>query len=291
LTLSTMILMLLWVVGLLLRLARPYSRIFISGHPPSRNIPIAELTDLWGLWRLFYIAVGTILILQSISGLWPFPHLIAEQFTAKPWQNIVENPAPMLTSLVLALAASAIGLLANVMWLEWQGVSRDRWMLGACAFALCLPTLVIGLGEYRLLLHLGITGTALGLLIVHIIPVAAYQFILLQGPYRSFAQRWRSASNGLSVSPTRFLISIKWPLLKAPLFAAAAVGFAVSIAQYVPAQLAAAGRFSTLPMEAVTLTAGSNRALLAAYALLLMALPLVAFVLAGILGRSRWKVA
>jgi putative thiamine transport system permease protein len=216
---------------------------------------------------------------------------VAEQFTAKAWQNIVENPAPMMTSFLLAVCAAALGLAANVIWLEWQNVSRDRWMLGACAFALCLPTLVIGLGEYRLLLHLGITGTALGLFMVHVIPVAAYQFIVLQGSYRSFDQRWRSASNGLSVSPAKFLTQIKWPLLKAPLFAAAAVGFAVSIAQYVPAQLAAAGRFSTLPMEAVTLTTGSNRALLAAYALVLMMLPLIAFVLSGVLGRSRWSAA
>jgi putative thiamine transport system permease protein len=291
LTLSIVILILLWVVGLLLRQGSPHIRSFISGYPPSRNIPIVELTHLWGLWRLFYLAVGLILILQSISGLWPFPNLVAEQFTAKAWQNIVENPTPMLTSLVLALCASALGLATNVMWLEWQNTSRDRWMLGACAFALCLPTLVIGLGEYRLLLHLGITGTAIGLFMVHVIPVAAYQFILLQGPYRGFDQRWRSASNGLSVTPMKFLAQIKWPLLKAPLFAAAAVGFAVSIAQYVPAQLAAAGRFSTLPMEAVTLTTGSNRTLLAAYALVLMMLPLLAFVLSGILGRSRWSAA
>jgi putative thiamine transport system permease protein len=289
LTLSIVILILLWVVGLLLRLGRPYARRFISGYPPSRNIPIVELTHLWGFWRLSYGAVGLALVLQSVSGLWPFPRLVAEQFTAKAWQNIVENPAPMLTSLVLALCTSTLGLVANVTWLERQSITRDRFMLAACVVTLCLPALVIGLGEYRLLLQLGMTGTASGLFIVHIIPVAAYQFILLQGPYRGFDQRWRSASNGLSASPAKFLIEIKWPLLKAPLFAAAAVGFAVSMAQYVPAQLAAAGRYSTLPMEAVTLTTGSNRALLAAYALLLMSLPLVVFVLAGRLGRSRWS--
>ncbi len=291
LTLSIVILLLLWVVGLLLRRGSLHIGKFISGYPPSRNIPTLELTDLWGFWRLSYIAVGLVLVLQSISGLWPFPNLFAEQFTAKAWQNIGENSAPVMTSLALALCASALGLIANVMWLEWQSAARDRWMLGACVLALCLPTLVIGLGEYRLLLQLGLTGTMLGLFAVHVIPVAAYQFILLQGPYRSFDQRWRSASNGLGITQMKFLARVKWPLLKAPLFAAAAVGFAVSIAQYVPAQLASAGRYSTLPMEAVTLTTGSNRALLAAYALVLMALPLVAFVLSGIFGRSRWSAA
>ena len=41
------------------------------------------------------------------------------------------------------------------------------------------------------------------------------------------------------------------------------------MAQYVTAQLAAAGRFSTLPIEAVTLASGGSRSLTAVYALAL----------------------
>ena len=81
------------------------------------------------------------------------------------------------------------------------------------------------------------------------------------------------------------------PLLKAPLLAASAIGFAVSFSQYVPAQLISAGRYSTLPMEAVTLTSGTNRPLTAAFTLILMVPPLLAFVAAAYFGRSRWRAA
>ena len=87
----------------------------------------------------------------------------------------------------------------------------------------------------------------------------------------------------------RFLALVKWPLLKAPLLGAVAVGFAVSMAQFVTAQLVAAGRYSTLPMEAVTLASGSNRPLFAAYALVLMLVPLVVFVSASFFGKARWN--
>ena len=289
LALSAMILILLWVVGLLLRLGRPYMRIFISGYPPSRNIPIVELGEIWGFWRLSYLAVAAVLLLQSFSGFWPYPKLIAEVISAKAWQNIGENPAPVITSLLLAISTTLVALAANVVWLETQSAQRDRWMLVASLFTLCLPALVIGLGEYRLLLQAGLTGTALGLFLVHVIPVAAYQFILLQQPYRGFDGQWLRASNGLNATRLRFLTCVKWPMLKAPLWSAAAVGFAVSISQYVPAQLAAAGRYSTLPMEAVTLSSGGNRALIAAHALLLMLFPLLAFVGAALAGRNRWS--
>jgi putative thiamine transport system permease protein len=130
----------------------------------------------------------------------------------------------------------------------------------------------------------------LAMFFAHVLPVAAYVFIMLQGPYRGFDQRYHAAASGLRAVRTQFLTQVKWPMLKAALLSAFAVGFAVSVAQYVPAQLASAGRFSTLPMEAVTLTSGGNRALTAAYGLALMALPLIVFVGAGIFGRPRWKI-
>jgi putative thiamine transport system permease protein len=113
----------------------------------------------------------------------------------------------------------------------------------------------------------------------------------LHGPYRGYDQRWQSVTQGLGAAHLRFLTTVKWPMLKVPMLSALAIGFAVSVAQFVPAQLAAAGRFSTLPMEAVTLTSGGNRALTSVYALLLMALPLIAFMLATWRSKSRWHNA
>ena len=87
----------------------------------------------------------------------------------------------------------------------------------------------------------------------------------------------------------RFPVSgLQGNLLRGPLLTAAAISFVVSMVQFVPAQLIAAGHWSTLPMEAVTLAAGGNRPLTAAFALALAEPPLAAFVLAGALGRPRW---
>jgi putative thiamine transport system permease protein len=193
------------------------------------------------------------------------------------------------TSLILAATTAALSLTACVAWFESASVFKDRWLLWLAAFTLCLPALVIGLGQYRLFLHFGITGTMTAMFFAHVLPVAAYVFIMLQGPYRGFDDRYRAAASGLRASRWHYLTTVKWPMLKAALLSAFAVGFAVSIAQFVPAQLASAGRFSTLPMEAVTLTSGGNRALTAVYGLALMLLPLIVFLGSATLGRSRWS--
>ena len=63
--------------------------------------------------------------------------------------------------------------------------------------------------------------------------------------------------------------------------AALAVGFAVSVAQYLPTQFIGAGRHATVTTEAVTLASGGQRHAAAAFALLHALLPLAGFALAA----------
>jgi putative thiamine transport system permease protein len=153
---------------------------------------------------------------------------------------------------------------------------------------LALPPLLIAAGQYRVLLAAALTGTGTGLFAVHLAPSLAYVVIMLAGPMRSFDRRYATVARSLGAAPLRLWWQVKRPLLTAPLALAAAIGFAVSFGQFAAAQLAAAGRFSTLPMEAITLSSGGNRALIAATGLTLALPPLMAFLLASLLARSRW---
>jgi putative thiamine transport system permease protein len=286
--LSFMILILSWVVGTLLRFRELWARFFVPGYRSAKKSKNAFLSHLWGFWRLFYACVGILLLIQSFSTLWPFPRLLPAAASLQSWRTVFENLSPLLTTLWLALSTSTAAMISSVAWLETQPQRHDRFMLLLSGTALCLPALLIALGQYKLFLAGGITGTGTALFFAHSIPVTAYAFIMLHGSYRGFDARWQAVSSGLMASRRTFLTSIKWPLLKAPLLSTWAVAFAVSVVQFVPAQLAAAGRFSTLPMEAVTLSSGGNRGLIAAYALTLAVLPLLAFTIASRFGRARW---
>jgi putative thiamine transport system permease protein len=242
-------------------------------------------------WLIAYAVIVFALILQSVSLYWPYPQLLASDFSAKAWMSAASNLHPIFNSLFLGVAASCLSLVAVVALLETQPEKYDRYIFPFVVFMLCVPTLLVSLGQYRLLLLLGLTGTWGGLLFAHLLPVMAYVFVMLQGPYRNYDERWQLVGQGLGVDRLRFLTTAKWPMLKAPILSALAIGFAVSAAQFVPAQLAAAGRFSTLPIEAVTLSSGGNRALISTYGLLLMLLPLVGFGLAAFFSKSRWRDA
>ncbi len=287
--LSFMILILLWVVWLIARLGGPLRRRFFLGYPGARNFEKSLSGLLTAILRGVYSLALLFLLVWSISSLYSYPDVIPHKISLKSWESLLSDPRPFTTSLALAIATSITATASIIAWLESQPEARDRYILIICGAALVIPTMVLGLGQYRLFLKFGLTGTATALFLAHILPVMAYVFVMLQSPYRSFDKRWQATAQGLHSTRTQFLTQIKWPMLKAPILSATAIGFAVSIAQYVPAQLAAAGRFSTLPMEAVTLSAGGNRSLIAVYALALMLLPLLAFFLAARLGRARFQ--
>jgi putative thiamine transport system permease protein len=234
---------------------------------------------------VIYVIVFLLLAIMSVSSSWPYPYLWPSQFRLTGWENLVNSPAPLINSLTFAVCSTVAGLILAVVWFETMGESLDRYVLALAFAALALPSLLIADGQYQLFLHLGLNGTWAGVFLAHLTPVFAYVFIVLKGPYRAFDPRLRSVSFGLNASALQFWLAIKMPLLKPAVAGAAAIGIGVSIAQYVPVQLIASGRLSTLTIEAVTLTSGGNRQLLAIYSLLLMVIPLLGFMAADRTGR------
>lgn len=273
----------------LLRFGLPVIRNFLTAGPSSRTAPRMPGHVLVMFLAVIYAVVILLLGLMSVAGHWPFPSLVPDVFVASAWLRIIKDFHPFATSLGLAASTAATSIVLAVLWLECVRSRFDPVLIAAAVVALGLPAILIAAGQYRLFLQVGLTGTSAGLFLVHLTAAFAYAFIVLKAPYRAFDRRFRSVSLGLNSSALRFWFRVKAPLLRAPLAQAGAIGFAVSMAQFVSAQLIAAGRYSTLPMEAVTLSSGGNRALTAAYALAMAVPPALVFMASARAGRPRWR--
>ena len=262
---------------------------FMSAGPSLVTAQQWPATLLTAFVALTYGLVVMTLTLMSMAGHWPYPALVPELFRLSAWRQLAADAAPLILSLSLALATSATAVTLAVAWFETMDERFDRWLTGLAVAALGLPALAIAGGQYRIFLILGLDGTLPGLFLAHLTAVFAYAVLVLREPYRGFDRRFRAAAHGLNAGHWRFWHAVKLPLLKAPLLTAGAIGFSVSMAQFVPAQLIAAGRFSTLPMEAVTRASGGDRTLTAAFALALALGPAIVFLLAAWAARPRWS--
>ena len=284
--------MVLALTGLLfhavLRAINASTHFVMSRGPSPMGVPHRTAVAGAVALVLVYGATAAILLLMSLAPRWPYPDLWPDLLQVSSWSKLLADPAPLMLSLGLAASSTIAALALAVSWFETQPQRRDRVLIGLALAALGLPQLLIAAGQYRLFLDLGLTASLTGLFLAHLTPVLAYVIIVLSGPYRGFDDRYAAMARSLRAGPWAIWWRVKAPLLRAPLLMACAVGFSVSMVQFVPAQLIAAGRFTTLPMDAVTLASGGSRSLTAAYALALSLPPLALFIAAARLGRPRW---
>lgn len=234
-----------------------------------------------------YTVVG-VLLLWSVADTWFFPALMPEAVSMNGWRQT--DWGPLTTTLWVALATSLLCLPMVLVWLEW-GPGRATALL---YLPLIVPALPLVYGQYIVLLHLHLDGGALALVWSHLLWVLPYMVLTLVGPYRAVDPRLMTIARALGCTPWQVCLRVKWPLLLRPMLASVAVGFSVSVAQYLPTLFVAGGRFATVTTEAVALSSGGNRRVLAIQAMLQIALPMAAFALAAGLahgyGRHRRRV-
>lgn len=228
-----------------------------------------------------------ILAVWSFAGLWQFPDLLPQDFTLRSWMSAMPRIIdPLVTTLVIGVASTLIAVALCIGCLEREiqtgrnGGDRSLLflylplMVPQIAFVFGLQLLFIGSGsQYRLM----------ALILVHLVFVLPYVFLSLADPWRAMDRRYEIIATALGRSRISVLVSIRLPMLMRPILTALAVGFAVSVGQYLPTLLIGEGRLSTITTEAVALASGNNRRVIGVYALLQTILPFVAFALAALL--------
>lgn len=240
---------------------------------------------------LLYAAVLLALGVLSLAGPWPFPAAWPPTWSGSAWLAVRDGIHTVAFTAGLALAAAAAALLLVVAWFESVPARWDRWSAPWVLAPLVLPQLLWMSGLYQGALHLRLDGTWLGLWWAHGLACLPYVYAALAPAWRGFDRRYEWTALALGRGRAVFWWRVKWPLLAAPLASALAIGFAVSVAQYLATQFIGAGRHATLTTEAVTLASGGQRQLSAAFALLQAALPLVGFGLAWAVTRRGARAA
>jgi putative thiamine transport system permease protein len=222
--------------------------------------------------------------LWSLATRWRYPNLLPAGLTLDSWARHADAFAwPLGITLAVALAAAGVALALAVGCLENEqrhGLHPTARVLWLLYLPLLAPQISFLFGLQVLLAAIGLDGSWAGLVWSHLLFVLPYVFLSLADPWRALDDRYARSALCLGAGPGRVLWRIKLPMLRRPLLIAAAVGIAVSVAQYLPTLFAGAGRFATLTTEAVTLASGGDRRVVGVYAFLQSLLPILAFLAA-----------
>lgn len=229
-----------------------------------------------------------LLMLWSITRSWRFPDAFPRTLSLFYWTKslplIIE---PLITAGLAGLFSTFIaiilvlGCLENERYLSRSKIdSISRKSIWIIYLPLLVPQIGFLFGIQTIFTSLHLEGSWFSLVWIHLVFVLPYIFLTLATTYRTYDQRYLQVAAILSGSALRSFIKIKLPMLAKPILFSLAVGFAVSIAQYLPTLYVGAGRFATITTETVSLASGSDRRVIAVYALCQFLLPLAIYSLA-----------
>ncbi|HBL7129310.1 TPA: thiamine ABC transporter permease, partial [Enterobacter asburiae] len=251
---------------------------------------LAALAALgYGLWKAWRRTIpnlaGTrprsplVLPERAFSGLLPACGILCTAVLLMQAQG--GDAGPVETSLSFGLLSSLIALIVIFLWLEWGPQRGAAWVWSPLA----LPALPLVTGQYFIALRLGLDGRYAAVLWSHLLWVLPWMLLVLQPAWRRIDPRLILTARTLGWRPAKIFLLLKCPLLVRPALLAFAIGFSVSMAQYMPTLWLGAGRFATLTTETVALSSGGSIPILANRALGLLLVTGTVFGLAALLSR------
>jgi putative thiamine transport system permease protein len=272
------------------RLARPW----IARGGRGRDAPwrIAGGAAALTIGGANLLALATLLA-WSFAASWRFPEILPSSWTSQTWMHQADALAdPLVTTIAVACVATLAALALVIACLENE--RRRHVAPGAAAlWLLYLPLLIpqsaFLFGVQTALVRLDLDGSFAALVWAHLLFVLPYVFLSLADPWRALDPRLARSAAALGVTPGAVLRRVVLPIMLRPILAAFAVGFAVSVGQYLPTLFAGAGRYATLTTEAVTLASGGDRRVVGVFAFVQSVLPLVVYALALAAPALLWR--
>lgn len=275
---------LIWLI--LERICRFVLRQFLHSGRRFQSDQFAKIAGLGAITLsgvLIFSGLG-ILALWSVAGFWAFPDALPSNFTFENWNRAVPTLLrPLSITIGTATIATLIAVALALACMEREaqkGSSGGSRALLIIYLPLLVPQVSFVFGLQIFFLAAGADASWLALIFVHLIFVFPYVLLSLSDPWRAWDIRYANVSHGLGTSPALTFWRVRMPMLLKPILVATAVGFSVSIGQYLPTILIGAGRLPTITTEAVALASGGDRRIIGVYAFLQMALPFAGFLLA-----------
>ena len=266
-------------------ISRLSKRWLTNGRRTLLEQPVRQVSK-FSLNSIFLLFFGSLLVilLWSFTRRWRYPDFLPSVWSIQSWDRNIHNLLWSSSStLIIGLISSFVAVVLVVVCLENEkrrGKTAGSGALWLVYLPLMIPQVSFLFGVQILTIKAGIDASWLAIIWSHLLFVLPYVFLSLTDPYRQHDDRYIKVALSMGISPARAFWRIRLPMLLRPLLFAFSIGFAVSVAQYLPTLFVGGGRFSTLTTEAVNLSASGNRRIIAVYALLQALLPLLCFIAA-----------
>jgi len=214
------------------------------------------------------------LLIWSFSEGWYFPQFVPEQWTLGNWEQLLSPTSRVLEglaqSLAIAITTTLLSLLIGLPAgralgvMEFPGKAVLKLFLLTPIIVSPLATLM---GIQYVLIRLGLNGTLLGVVLVHLMPTLPYMTLVLASVFANFDTGYEIQARSLGANPIAVFTHITLPLITPGVMVGALFSFLISWNEFLLTFIVGGGSVFTLPMVLFTLLQGGNNGLVAAVAI------------------------
>lgn len=225
------------------------------------------------------------LVLWSVAFRWNFPDLLPSEwgldawaYTFGPSSRVIEG---LWNSLVIGVIVTGLAIVvglpaARALGLhEFRGKSVIEWLL---LMPIIVPPIVATMGIHIIFIRLRLTGTYMGVSLVHLIPTIPYFVLVMSSVFANYGTELEDTARTLGASKWRVFFHVTLPGVGPGMLVASMFTFLVSWSQYVTTLLIGSGRVVTLPLVLFPFISGGSHSTAAAISLVFVAPAIVVLI-------------
>tara|TARA_B110001454_G_scaffold218991_1_gene249133 strand:- start:174588 stop:176180 length:1593 start_codon:yes stop_codon:yes gene_type:complete len=255
---------------------------------PIRSESICFRKTILGFYFFLLFVPLVVLGLWAVADEWVFPNIIPSSFTYENFVYGIKSIFSQIsTTVILAFLSSMMATCVGLIWLEWDRRATKDWLMIPILFVPVFPIVPLLFGFDVFLSSSFKPSSLVAVFYVHLLLVFPYVFIILKSQFMKFDERYKVTSLSLGQSVLKFFLTIRVRMLLSGILTAFSVGFAVSIAQYLPTVFIGGGRVETLTTQMVVAASGENRKWMGVFGILQILIPAIVFFVSGKLAKEK----
>lgn len=215
------------------------------------------------------------LVIFAFSEAWPYPRLIPEAYTLKHLMDAFGSHrqawGALAQSIFIAFSVTFITLVIAIPAAKALGVyafKGKEWIKVVVLLPIIVPTITITMGIHTTMIKLGLTGTFIGVILVHTLFTLPYAVRLLTNVFEIIGEYYEQQAWMLGSKKLFAFRKITLPLIMPGILSASMISFIVSFSQYITTFLIGGGKIMTIPLVMVPYVQSGETEVSAAYSLL-----------------------
>ncbi len=248
---------------------------------------------LWWILRaailgaLAFVIFGPLfnMLIWTVAERWYFPHTLPIDYGFSYWGRVFSPRGNALQSLVASISIALFTVAGSLALAIPAGYALARLKLPLRSLVLlafllpqAFPNLPVYVNIARLFYEIGLNGTVLGVVLVHVTHGLVYAVWIASAAFSAVDRDLELAARNLGASGLKAFADVTLPLAAPGLMASAIFVFLESLDEFTGSYFVGAPDVTTLPLLLYSAGAGGNYQIASITALLLL-VPSIAFML------------